>query len=55
MFWAIVVFIIGIVGLLHECFLLSRGIPLFEEATSVVLMLVALGGLLSLHKKHAKK
>ena len=53
-FWAIVVFVLGLVGILHECCMVWGDIPIFGEATSVVLMLVALGMLFSSRKKKAK-
>ncbi len=55
LFWIIVVFLLGLIGLVHEAFLINFGIPLFAEATSVCLMLVALGMLLSFHKQQKVK
>lgn len=55
LFWIIVVFLLGLIGLVHEAFLINYGIPLFAEATSVCLMLVALGMLLSYHKQQKVK
>jgi len=51
LFWIIVVFLLGLIGLVHEAFLITFGVPLFAEATSVCIMLVALGMLLSYHKQ----
>jgi hypothetical protein len=51
LFWIIVVFFLGLLGLVHEAFLINYGIPLFAEATSVCLMLVALGMLFSYNKQ----
>jgi len=56
-FWTIVVFILGLVGLLHEIFLVNYSIPIFGEATSVCLLLVALGMFYTHHReaKSSKK
>jgi len=42
-FWTIVVFIFGLYGLLHEIWLNAYNIPMLAEATSVAIMLIALG------------
>ena len=49
--WALVVFLMGIVGLIHETTMITRGIPIFGQATSVVLMLVALGMCYTAHRR----
>lgn len=52
--WCIVVFILGLVGLLHEVFLLEYNIPIFAEATSVCIMLVAVGMMYAQHREQQK-
>ncbi len=55
-FWAIVVFVLGILGLVHEMTMITRGIPIFGESISIVMMLVALGMLSTLkHQKNKEK
>jgi hypothetical protein len=55
-FWAIIVFVLGILGLVHEMTMITRGIPIFGEAISIVMMLVALGMLSTLkHQKNKEK
>ncbi len=53
-FWTVIIFIIGLLGLVHEAFLINYSIPLFGEATSVCIMLVALGMFCSLKKEGSK-
>ncbi len=50
-YWFIVVFLLGFVGLLHEIFLIEYNIPVFAEATSVVIMLVAMGMAYAHHRE----
>lgn len=54
-FWMIVVFLLGLIGLVHEIFLVNYSIPIFGEATSVCIMLVALGMFYTYHKECGKK
>jgi len=56
-YWFIVVFFLGFVGLLHEIFLINYNIPVLAEATSVIIMLVALGMAYTYtrEKKHHKE
>lgn len=54
-FWTIVVFILGIIGVVHEVFLVNYSIPIFGEATSVCLLLVALGMFYTHHKELKSK
>ncbi|GEM_PF-1422276 len=42
-FWVIIVFILGLVGLVHEIFLIEYNVPFLAEATSVAIMLISLG------------
>ncbi|RKZ31222.1 hypothetical protein DRQ36_02900 [bacterium] len=57
-FWPIVIFLLGLVGLIHEITYFTSGIPIFEqffgEMTSIIIMLVALGMFYSLHR-HRKQ
>lgn len=50
-FWTIVVFILGLVGLIHEILLVNYSVPIFGEATSVCLLLVALGMFYTHHRE----
>ena len=52
--WTIVVFALGLFGLLHEVWLIEYSIPILAEATSVAIMLIALGMFYS-QLKHSKK
>ena len=54
-FWTIVVFVLGLLGLLHEIWLVQYDIPFFAEGTAVAIMLVSLGMLYALLKRSHKK
>ena len=54
-FWAIIVFILGVIGLIHEYSLASMGIPFYGEATSVCLMLASLGMFYTAWREKKKK
>ncbi len=54
-FWTIVVFITGLLGLVHEAWLINYKLPFFAEATSVSIMLIALGMLYSQLRSQTKK
>ncbi len=53
-FWMIVVFVMGIIGLIHEIFLVSFNVPVFGEATSICLMLIALGMFYTYRRENKK-
>jgi small neutral amino acid transporter SnatA (MarC family) len=55
LFWPIVVFLFGLIGLLEECSVFTFEIPLFGEAASIVLMLIALGMLYTAYRHAPKK
>jgi hypothetical protein len=52
--WTIVVFFLGLFGLLHEVWLVSHLEPILAIGTSVAIMLIALGMFYS-QLKHKKK
>lgn len=54
-FWAIIVFLLGVVGLFHEITEINFGVPIFAEAISIVLMLVSLGMLYTALRQNKKE
>ena len=56
-FWTIIVFLLGLFGLLHEIWLVEYGVPMFNTPISVAIMLIALGMFYSQikHKKDSEK
>ncbi len=60
LFWSIILFLLGLVGLIHQITKFASGIPIFAdffgELTSILVMLIALGMLYSIyrHKRQEK-